>query len=269
LYVVATPIGNLEDISFRAVRILGEASCIAAEDTRHSRVLLDHYRIRTPLVSLHEHNEAEKIAGLAERVRNGEAVALVSDAGTPLISDPGYLLVRHFSDQGLPVLTVPGPSAAVAALSISGLPADRFLFEGFLPAKSAARIRRLKELSSESATLVFYESRHRLRASLNDMAECLGHDRQAVICRELTKRFETILRGDLEGLQKAIAADPDQEKGEFVILVAGDPGQASSIDGLELAQALREHIPASQAARVAARVTGGSRREIYRALKDC
>jgi 16S rRNA (cytidine1402-2'-O)-methyltransferase len=268
LYVVATPIGNLEDISHRALRILAEVACIAAEDTRHSKVLLDHYGIGTPMLSLHEHNEQERIPSLIERVRAGEALALISDAGTPLISDPGFRLVRAMHDAGLPVYSVPGASAVTAALSIGGMASDRFLFEGFLPAKASARKNRLKSLATEPSTLVFFESSHRVQASVADMAQVFGADRKAAICRELTKRFETVLRGDLEKLAEVVAREADQRKGEFVILVAGNTEQESDVDGLELARALREHIPASQAARVAAKVTGASRRDHYKALED-
>ena len=268
LYVVATPIGNLEDISHRALRILAEVACIAAEDTRHSKVLLDHYGIGTAMLSLHEHNEQERIPSLIERVRAGEALALISDAGTPLISDPGFRLVRAMHDAGLPVYSVPGASAVTAALSIGGMASDRFLFEGFLPAKASARKNRLNSLATEPSTLVFFESGHRVQASVADMAQVFGADRKAAICRELTKRFETVLRGDLEKLAEVVAREANQRKGEFVILVAGNTEQESDVDGLELARALREHIPASQAARVAARVTGASRRDLYKALED-
>ena len=171
LYVVATPIGNLEDISQRAVRVLSEADCIAAEDTRHSRVLLNHFGINTPTLSLHEHNEPQRIPELLERIRNGEAIALICDAGTPLISDPGFRLVKAVAQDHLQIFSVPGPSAVIAALSIGGLASDRFLFEGFLPARRSARLERLRVLVNESVTMVFYESSHRIRASLSDMGE--------------------------------------------------------------------------------------------------
>ncbi len=267
LYVVATPIGNLEDISYRAVRVLAEVSCVAAEDTRRSRVLLNHYGIETRLLSLHEHNETDRIPGLVARVKDGEAVALISDAGTPLISDPGFQLVKAMGENRLPVFTIPGPSAVTAALSIGGLASDRFLFEGFLPAKSSARRKRLNAVAAENATLMFFESSHRIEASIADMLEIFGDGREAAICRELTKKFETVLRGSLAELQSRLESDPDQRKGEFVVLVAGNPESQNPIDGLALARALREHLSASQAAKIAAKVTGSSRREIYKALK--
>ncbi len=268
LYVVATPIGNLEDISYRAVRVLSQASCIAAEDTRHSRILLNQYSISTDLISLHEHNESKRIPGLIKRIQGGEAVALISDAGTPLISDPGFRLVRALAEEQLPVFTIPGPSAVTAALSVGGLACDRFLFEGFLPSKASARLKRFKDLAAETATLVFFESSHRIKASIADMREAFGPGREAVICRELSKRFETVIRGSLSDLQARLDSDPDQGKGEFVVLVSGNPESQSPVDGLALARALREYLPASQAAKVSAKVTGGSRRSIYKELDE-
>jgi 16S rRNA (cytidine1402-2'-O)-methyltransferase len=268
LYVVATPIGNLEDISYRAVRVLSEAGRIAAEDTRHSRILLNHYGIGTPLVAFHEHNEAERTPQLVEQIRSGTAVALISDAGTPLISDPGFRLVQAVAAADLPVFTVPGPSAVTAALSIAGIATDRFLFEGFLPARSSARVKRLNALAFAPATLVFFESNHRIGASVADMCKVFGSDRQAAICRELTKKFETVSRGDLAHLCSLLDSDPNQSKGELVILVAGNDQPQPVVDGLALAISLKEHMPASQAARVAAKVCGGSRREIYKALEE-
>lgn len=266
LYVVATPIGNREDITLRALRVLAEADCIAAEDTRHSRVLLQFHGIDARPLSLHEHNEEQRIPGLLERIRNGEAVALISDAGTPLISDPGFRLVRAISEAGLAVHPVPGPSAVSAALSVAGLATDRFLFEGFLPARATARRKRLAALQASQATLVLFETGRRIRATLEDMQAVFGAGRRAVICRELTKQFETILRGPLEALLAQVEADPDQSKGEFVILVEGSQAEEVMVDGLALAQALTEFLPASQAARVAAKLSGGSRRDIYAAL---
>jgi len=267
LYVVATPIGNLEDISHRAVHVLSEVNCIAAEDTRHSRVLLNHYGIKTPLLSLHDHNESARIPDIVERIRGGQAIALISDAGTPLISDPGFRLVKAMADHQLPVFAIPGPSAVTAALSIGGIAPDRFLFEGFLPARQSARRKRLNSLLSETATMVFFESSHRIKASVGDMCKAFGTGREAVICRELTKKFETIVRGSLEELLQRLGSDPNQLKGEFVVLVSGNKDQESPIDGIELALALREHLPASQAAKVTAKITGASRQDLYAALE--
>jgi len=267
LYVVATPIGNREDITLRALRTLAEADHVAAEDTRRSGLLLKHHGIEAKFISLHEHNEEERIPGLLDSIRKGEAVALVSDAGTPLVSDPGFRLVRAASEADLPVFPVPGASALTAALSVAGLATDRFHFEGFLPARAAARRKRLEMLRHAECTTILYESAHRVEESLDDMALVLGAGRRAVICRELTKQFETVLRGTLGELQALVAADSDQRKGEFVILIEGADGEESAIDGRDLARALLEFLPASQAARVAARVTGGSRREIYAQLE--
>jgi len=270
LYVVATPIGNLEDISLRALRILGEVDCIAAEDTRHSARLLQHYDVRTPLVALHEHNEERATPALLARIAAGESVALVSDAGTPLISDPGYRLVVAAREQSLPVFVVPGPSAVTAALSVAGLPSDRFVFEGFLPAKSAARRGRLQQLSGETRTLVLFESSHRIEATVADLAAVFGAQRRAVLCRELTKQFETVHGDELGRLGPWLAGDPNQRKGEFVLLLAGAEPEADEqlLAGLQLANALLEFLPASQAARVAARVTGARRQALYEALQD-
>ncbi len=268
LYVVATPIGNLEDISYRAVRILSGVDLIAAEDTRHSRVLLSHYSITTPMLALHEHNEARVAGQVLERIRAGASVALISDAGTPLISDPGYRLVRAAREAGLPVFSLPGPSAVTAALSIAGLPPDRFVFEGFLPSRSAARKKRLGTLATEPRTLLFFESSHRIEATISDMAEILGGGRLVAVCRELTKKFETVLRAPLAEICKSLSQDQHQTKGEFVIVVdgfAGSQGGAMSA-ALNMATALIAYLPASQAARVAAKLHDVSRREVYRLL---
>ena len=268
LYVVATPIGNLEDISYRAVRVLSEADLIAAEDTRHSRVLLSHYNIGTELQAFHEHNEAQLEGRILERIAAGQAVALVSDAGTPLISDPGYRLVRAAREAGLPVFSVPGPSAVTAALSVAGLPPDRFAFEGFLPAKAAARKKKLETLRHEPRTLVFFESSHRIEAALADMAEVFGGQRPAALCRELTKKFETVLRYPLADLVKALAGDSNQGRGEFVVIVGGhEEGQQEALSKAHaMALALLEFLPASQAARVAAQLNNVPRRDVYRLL---
>jgi len=268
LYVVATPIGNLEDISYRAVNILTGADLIAAEDTRHSRVLLAHYGITTPMQALHEHNEAQVVGRMLERIAAGEAIALISDAGTPLISDPGYRLVRAAREAGLPVFALPGPSAVTTALSVAGLPPDRFAFEGFLPSKAAARRKRLETLSHEDRTLVFFESSHRIEAAIIDMAEVFGPGRLAAVCRELTKKFETVMRAPLAEISERIAADKNQTKGEFVVVVEGYGGseEESMSAALNMASALLEYLPASQAARVAAKLNDVPRREVYRLL---
>lgn len=270
LYVVATPIGNLEDISYRAVRVLSEADLIAVEDTRHSRVLLSHYNIHTPLQALHEHNEEQVKGGILDRISNGEMIALISDAGTPLISDPGYRLVRSAREAGLPVFSVPGPSALTAALSIAGLPPDRFVFEGFLPTKSAARRKRLEALCNETRTLVFFESTHRIEATLNDMTDFFGGQRLAAVCRELTKKFETVVRAPLGEVGRTISQDKNQTRGEFVIIIGGyeNSSDESLLSAHKMAVALLEYLPASQAARVAAKLNSVQRRLVYRLLEN-
>jgi len=269
LYVVATPIGNLEDISYRAVRILTESDLIAAEDTRHSRVLLSHYGISTPMRALHEHNEEQASSGILERIRNGESIALISDAGTPSISDPGYRLVCAARDAELPVFAVPGPSAVTTALSVAGLPPDRFAFEGFLPSKPVARKKKLQELVSESRTLVFFESSHRIEASIQDMTEIFGEDRLVAVCRELTKKFETVLRSQLIEISRQLAADKNQTRGEFVIIVNGYQGNEDQalLNAHSVALELLQFLPASQAARVAAKLNDVPRREVYQLLE--
>jgi len=270
LYLVATPIGNLEDISYRAVRILSEVDLIAAEDTRHSRVLLSHYNITTPVIALHEHNEAKMEGRILDRISSGEVIALISDAGTPLISDPGYKLVRAARETGLPVYSVPGPSAITAALSVAGLPTDRFAFEGFLPSKTAARKKKLEQLCRETRTLVFFESSHRIEAATRDMAAAFGQNRLVAVCRELTKKFETVLRAPLAEIVEKLKEDKNQSKGEFVIVVDGYQGSEdeSLSDAFRTATALLEYLPVSQAARIAAKLHDVSRRDVYGLLES-
>ena len=266
LYVVATPIGNLEDISARALRILREVNAIAAEDTRHTGQLLAHFEINTPLFSLHEHNEHARLAQVAARLREGQSLALVSDAGTPLISDPGFPLVRELRRQGLKVIPIPGPSSILAALSVAGLPTDRFVFEGFLPAKSAARRERLQTLVWEERTLVFLESSHRIAETLADMADVLGAQRPAVIARELTKRFEDVHGAPLVELIDWLGADPHRGRGEFVVLVQGAPAAANEVDAPETRQlltALLDELPMGRAVAVAVKATGLKRKALY------
>ncbi|MDR9413781.1 MAG: 16S rRNA (cytidine(1402)-2'-O)-methyltransferase [Spiribacter sp.] len=268
LYVVATPIGNLGDLSARARETLAGVDAIAAEDTRHTARLLGHLGLKQPLISLHEHNENERVAMLRQRLDSGSAIALVSDAGTPLISDPGYRLVRALREAGREVLAVPGPSSIVAALSVAGLPTDRFSYEGFLPARSASRRKRLKALAGLEHTLVVLESGRRLEAALADMVEAFGPEREAAICRELTKRFETTRLDTLAALVDWVAADPHRLKGEFVILIGGAPASSADQAGLPpvevMLQLLRqEGLGAKAAARVAAQLTGGSTNQIY------
>ncbi|MBT8063581.1 MAG: 16S rRNA (cytidine(1402)-2'-O)-methyltransferase [Gammaproteobacteria bacterium] len=268
LYVVATPIGNLGDISARALEVLAGADLVAAEDTRKTRVLLSRHGLSPSMITLHEHNEERQTPALVDRLLGGEAVALVSDAGTPLISDPGYRLIARAVEAGIDVVPIPGPSAVTAALSVSGLPTDRFVFEGFLPARSEARLKRLRRLASEQRTLVLFESSHRIEACLADLARIFGADRRLALCRELTKQFETILRGTAGEIHDRVCEEPDQRKGEFVLVVEGqsDDRSGGMTDALTLALALKESVGTSQAARIAAKIHGVPRRELYRAL---
>ena len=265
LFVVATPIGNLGDLSPRAQQTLRDVAAICAEDTRRSGQLLAHFGIATPLVALHEHNEDAIAQRVVARLQGGESLALVSDAGTPLVSDPGFRLVRAARAAGVKVSPVPGPSALVAGLSVAGLPSDRFAFEGFLPAKASARRERLQGLVAEPRTLIFYESSHRIAETLADMAAAFGGDRPAVLARELTKLFETVLDGGLAGLQARVEADPDQRKGEFVVLVqgAGEAADAKVAEGRRLYARLKDHLPPSTAAKLAAELSGAPRKALY------
>jgi 16S rRNA (cytidine1402-2'-O)-methyltransferase len=265
LYVVATPIGNLGDLSARAREVLAAVDAICAEDTRHTRQLLAQTGIERPLLALHEHNEEDVAWKLVERLRAGETLALVSDAGTPLVSDPGYRLVREVRAAGLKVSPVPGACAAIAALSVAGIPSDRFCFEGFLPAKASGRREKLTALSGESRTMVFYESAHRIEESLADMAAAFGGGREAVIARELTKLFETVLGDTLDDLIAKVAADDNQRKGEFVIVVRGceDDTEARLLEGQRLYAKLAEHLKPSLAAKLAADISGAPRKALY------
>lgn len=267
LWVVATPIGNREDFSLRAITTLRAAAVIAAEDTRHSRPLLAHHGIATPLVALHEYNEREVVAALVQRLADGESVALISDAGTPLVSDPGFRLVRAARAAGIRCAPVPGACAAIAALSVAGLPSDRFVFEGFLPPKPAARRARLQALVDEPRTLIFYESSHRIAESLADLRDVFGAEREAVLARELTKVFETVLGEPLAALAARVAGDPDQQRGECVILVAGHPEEADAklAAGRRAFAILREELPPAKAAKLAAAISGASRKALYEA----
>ena len=265
LHVVATPIGNLADMSPRALDTLRAVDAICAEDTRHTRHLLAHFGIERPLLAVHEHNEDAQAERLVARLLAGESLALVSDAGTPLVSDPGYRLVRAARAAGVRVSPVPGPSALVAALSAAGLASDRFVFEGFLPAKAGARREHLARLAGEPRTLIFYESSHRIVESLADLRTVFGDDRRAVVARELTKLFETVLDGSLADLHAAVEADANQRKGEFVLVVegVGVDADARTAQGRLLYARLVAHLPPSTAARVAAEISGASRKVLY------
>jgi len=267
LYVVPTPIGNLGDMTPRAIEVLNQVDVIAAEDTRHSARLLQHFGIKTPALAYHEHNERQLCHKLVERILLGDSVALVSDAGTPLVSDPGYHLVRAAREAGVQVVPLPGASAMITALSASGLASDRFVFEGFLPAKSAARCQRLQALADDPRTLIFYESTHRIQASLADMETVFGGDRQAVIARELSKRFETIHGDSLLALQAWLEADANQCRGEFVVLVQGATAvedEAVDAEAKKVLTILMQELPLKQAAALAAKISGLKKNDLYR-----
>lgn len=265
LYVVATPIGNRRDLSLRAREILGSVACIAAEDTRHSTPLLRDLDIATPLLSLHEHNEAARTDELIAELRAGRDLALISDAGTPLISDPGFRLVAAALAAGIRVCAVPGPSAVIAALSIAGIATDRFIFEGFLPERPGARREHLTTLAAESRTLVFYEAPHRLKETLTDMVGAFGPDRQAAIARELTKMHESLYRDSLGGLCALAQSDADLSRGEIAIVVAGAPatGDSKKSQGDALLRVLLNELPLKQAVDLAVKATGAPRNALY------
>jgi len=262
---VATPIGNLADISERAVQILSQVDLIACEDTRHTQKLLQHLGLRKPMISVHDHNESERIEQVRQHLSEGRSIALVSDAGTPLISDPGYVLVSALRSDGFTVTPVPGPSALITALSAAGLPTDRFLYEGFLPHKAGGRRERLEAVVNETATLVFYESRHRILDTLSIMAEVLGTDRPACVARELTKTFESFYTGTLPQLLSQLSEDDNHQKGEFVVMVSGNPEpvRAGSLDTERLLRLLLDELPPKKAAAVLAEMTGTGKKEWY------
>jgi 16S rRNA (cytidine1402-2'-O)-methyltransferase len=270
LYVVATPIGNLADISARAVEVLGAVDLVAAEDTRHTQQLLAHHGIRRPLQAYHDHSGPAAAERILACLAEGGSVALVSDAGTPLLADPGYRLVRAVQDAGHRVVPIPGASAMLAALSAAGLPSDRFAFEGFLPARGDARRRRLGELAQAPHTLVFFEAPHRLLDTLNDLVDVIGPEREAALARELTKRFETLRRGPLGELRDWVAQDADQQRGEIVLLLDRAPDTAQELEPalLELLVAMAGHMPPKQAAALVAAYSGLRKNELYAALLE-
>lgn len=265
IYVVATPIGNLADITLRAIEILKNVDFILAEDTRHSRLLLSHFGIQKPLLALHDHNEQKATDTILKRVLTGESCALISDAGTPLISDPGYHFVRSAQDLHIPVVPIPGVCAFVAALSAAGLPSDRFCFEGFLPPKASARRNALEKLRLETRTLIFYEAPHRIQETLEDMAACFGEKREAVIARELTKKFETIKRDSLSALLSWVKTDPNQTRGEIVLLVAGliKAEKENLEEAQRILKILLAELPLKHAVKLCVEITGVSKRTLY------
>lgn len=272
LFVVATPIGNLDDLSARALKVLGDVALIAAEDTRHSARLMQHFGIGTPLAACHEHNERDEGNRFIERLLAGDDVALISDAGTPLISDPGYHLVRQARAAGVRVVPVPGACALIAALSAAGLPSDRFVFEGFLPAKSVGRRARLERVREEPRTLIFYEAPHRILECLQDMREVFGGERQALLARELTKTFETLQGMPLEQLCEWVAGDANQQRGECVVLVAGwqapEDEAAVNVEALRVLDLLLAEMPLKRAAALAAQITGVRKNLLYQAALE-
>ncbi len=271
LYVVATPIGNLNDITPRAREVLETVDLIAAEDTRVTGRLLMHFGIKTRQIALHEHNESAIAAKLVGEMQAGKSIALVSDAGTPLISDPGFRLLREAHQAGIPVSPVPGPSALLAALSVSGLPTDRFAYEGFLPARQAARQKRLRALAGESRTLVFFESVHRVADTVNDLIATHGAERNAFLGRELTKLYEQCVSADLQTIAALLADGSIPAKGEFVIAVEGAPETATDAALIEVDQLLRKLanvLPGKQAVAIAAELSGQNKNELYRRMLE-
>ncbi len=268
LYVVATPIGNLGDMVPRAVEILHAVDMIAAEDTRHSAKLLAHFGVSTPMVAYHDHSDDHKVEQLLHRLQNGQSLALISDAGTPMISDPGYRLVQKVREAGIRVSPIPGACALVAALCASGMPSDRFSFEGFVPAKAVARKLWFEALKAESRTWVFYESTHRIVDSITALVEVLGAEREIAIARELTKTFETIHSGAASQVLKTLTDDPNQQRGEFVVMVKGMPPEVAQSAALDQAQAmvkvmLKEGLSVKQASTLGAKLTGAKKNALY------
>lgn len=265
MYIVATPIGNLFDISERAKQTLDSVDLVACEDTRHTSKLLQHLGLKKKLISLHEHNEIDRIAQVASMLTEGQSIALVSDAGTPLISDPGYPLVQALRQQGFQITPIPGTSAIITALSAAGLPTNRFTFEGFLPHKTGAKKEKLEELVQEPRTMVFYEAKHRILSTLEVMAEVFGEERQACVARELTKTFETFYSGNLTNILEQLQASSDHQKGEFVVMLAGNPEpmKANAMPTDKLLRLLAEELPPKKAAAIVSAVTGENKKELY------
>jgi 16S rRNA (cytidine1402-2'-O)-methyltransferase len=265
LTIVATPIGNLSDMVPRAVQTLQSASVIACEDTRHSKKLLDYFSIDKPCVAYHDHGDRKTLDKLLKRLADGEDIALISDAGTPLISDPGYRLVAEARSRGFAVLPIPGACAAIAALSVSGLPTDKFYFGGFLPAKSSQRKTAISALKTTGETMIFYEAPHRIADTIKDMMEIFGDHRQAFVGREISKAFETYLQGNLTEIHQQILADSNQQRGEIVLVVAGcgSKPDAITVDSEKVLNFLLQELPASKAASLTAKICGGDKKTIY------
>jgi len=265
LFIVATPIGNLSDITLRALETLKDVDLIAAEDTRHSSKLLQHYNIKTPIISLHDYNETKRSQFILQKLQQGKNIALITDAGTPLISDPGYHLVKTIQENGLRVIPIPGACAAITALSASGLATNKFIFEGFLPAKSKQQLERLQELANKTETMIFYESPHRLLATINNMLIVFGQDRYIVIAKELTKTFETIYGNTIFEVQNWLMAKPERQKGEFVILVKGSSKDIEiNPEVLRILELLSKHMSHKQAVALTSEITGANKNQLYK-----
>ena len=266
LYVVATPIGNLADLSPRAIEVLTQVDLVLAEDTRHTAQLLRHFGLSRPMLSLHEHNERQKMESVVQQLQENQSIALVSDAGTPLVSDPGFPLLRRVRELNLPVVAVPGPCAAIAALSVAGLPTDRFIFEGFLPSRRGARQARLQTLAAEQRTLVFYESGKRLAPMLEDLCLIFGPQREAAVARELTKLYESLYRAGLGELKLQSDSDPDMSRGELVVLVQGCSEREEEHDQEldRVLSVLLPVLPLSQAVKLACALTDLGRNQVYK-----
>ena len=267
LYIVATPIGNLQDITQRALDTFAQVDLIAAEDTRHSGLLLSHYGIKKPFFALHDHNEQEKSHILVEKLKQGSNIALISDAGTPLISDPGFHLVRLCREAGIRVVPLPGACAAITALCASGIASDRFCFEGFLPAKSKARKDKLENIAEEDRTLIFYESTHRILDTLEDMQSVLGEERYIVLAREITKTWETITGNTIKNLREWLLEDPNRTKGEMVLIVEGKPKSDNndeiSPQAVKALELITEELPLKKAAAIVAELYGYKKNALY------
>jgi 16S rRNA (cytidine1402-2'-O)-methyltransferase len=272
LYIVSTPIGNLDDITYRAVKILQQVDLIAAEDTRHSKTLLQHYGITTQLISLHEFNEVKQTFSLLQRLQKGEDLALISDAGTPLISDPGAILVAQLRDVGVNVVPIPGPCALVAALSAAGLPTEHFIFEGFLSAKSTKRLAQLKELLSEQRTMVFYEAPHRIMDFIKDIEVVFGKERKVVLAKELTKSYEAFVSGASPEIISWLQQDERRQKGEFVVLLKGAENdkqqQEISQKTSDILDLLLPELSVKKASELTAKITGEKKNIIYKAALE-
>jgi len=265
LFIVATPIGNLSDITLRAIETLKQVDLIAAEDTRHSKKLLNHYNITTPQISLHNYNEAKRSESILNKLKQGKNIALISDAGTPLISDPGNLLVSKTRQNGITVVPIPGPSALITALSGSGLPTDKFIFEGFLPAKPKQQLEHLQKLSDEMRTMIFYEAPHRLLTTINNMKTVFGPDRFMVIAKELTKTFETIYGNNITEVENWLLEKPVRQKGEFVILIKGAAKNIEiNHETLKIFDLLAKNMPRKQAIILTSEITGVKKNKLYK-----